>query len=196
MNSKSSSTSLFILFEECLTAAIWTSRAFSHKVVSWNPSNPSLNRFNSGTRLNIVKVYYVFAHLVFNAAFQSLLQPMASGPPNTNAHATEAVLTKSANLDVQEITQGAQTFRSISPFSQGLLLDGLNARDRSGKQLPLWDWCLWEIAGTILSLVVMVAIVVILLTYDGQQLPNLPYSITSNAMMSMSLLSTIAKVRS
>ena len=103
-----------------MTAAIWTSRAFSHKVVSWNPSNPSLNRFNSGTRLNIVKVYYVFAHLVFNATFQLLLQPIASGPPNTNAHATKAVLTKSAHLDVQEITQGAHegpTFRSMYSFS-------------------------------------------------------------------------------
>ena len=67
------------------------------------------------------------------------------------------------------------------------------SRDPGFAKTPLlWDWWLWEIAGIILSLVVTAAIIIILAMYDGQPLPNWPYHITLNAMLSV--LSTIAKV--
>lgn len=61
-----------------------------------------------------------------------------------------------------------------------------------GQKSRLWDWWLWAIAGIMLSLGITITIIVVLAMYDGQPLPNWPYSITLNAMTSV--LTTIAKV--
>ena len=67
-------------------------------------------------------------------------------------------------------------------------------REDSRHHEPSWlrDWWLWELAGIISSLIVTMAIIVMLLKYDGRPLPSWPYSITLNAMVSV--LSTLAKV--
>ncbi len=65
-------------------------------------------------------------------------------------------------------------------------------QSRRGEPSILYDWWLWELLGTALSLGATVAIIVILALWDGRPLSSWPYKVTLNTMLSV--LSTIAKV--
>ena len=63
------------------------------------------------------------------------------------------------------------------------------------RDKPSWyhDWWFSEILGIILSLSSIVAIIAILARYNGRPVPNWPYKITLNSMLSV--FSSISKVR-
>ena len=91
-------------------------------------------------------------------------------------HENGAKERKALAAEVVEIPEGSREMQDIA----------------HGQKSRLWDWWLWEIAGIMLSLGATITIIVVLAMYDGQPLPNWPYSITLNAMVS--ILATIAKV--
>ena len=84
--------------------------------------------------------------------------------------------------DVFEIGDGVYTY------------DTSRQHQRSKRKNSSWyhDWWVWEIAAVVLSLGSTTAIIAILAKYNGKPLPNWPYKITLNSMLSV--LSTISKV--
>ena len=156
-----------------------------------DPSNWHINH----TEIQVPPVTQQHQPPPLEEAPQAQSSPAFSHPNVDKSQHEDASSQVQRDMHEHDLLAHKQKSRGLqAPLLENLKEEAGYLRPRSNTfSARFRDWWLWELMGSILSILCMVAIVAILAAYDRKPLPEWPYSITLNSLLS--ILSTIAKVR-
>ena len=154
------------------------------------PSNGPINH----TEIQVPPVTQQHQLPFLEEAPQAQSSPAFSHPTVDKSRHEDASSQVQRDMHEHDLLAHEKNLRGLhAPLLDNLKEEAGYSRTRSNAYSAWFrDWWLWELMGSILSIFCIVAIVAILAAYDRKPLPEWPYSITLNSLLS--ILSTIAKV--